>query len=199
MIEQQNKPIVKQQIVKEILETLTQQVKNPCQIGTEQVVFDSSESFNIEISDEQIEQQYSIYAQIEDSEVIEFNISNSDDSKSVQQDGKEPFTNQFAKQPERKPASSQQQIVETKEVQIEENVPVQPPKVITEPKQIYSFPPLQNPATIVVQNVEQFITELEAVLGVGRNEMLTVTQDTALINGTHQIIVKINAEKQEIH
>ncbi|CAL6106961.1 Hypothetical_protein [Hexamita inflata] len=162
-----------------------------------------TESFDIEMSDEEIDQN-NIQAQKEDSEIIEFNISNSEDSKSDQQEEKEPVIDQFKlplvidqldKQPERK-STSHQQRVETKEVLPKENAPVQP-KVITEPQQIHSFPPLQNPATIVVQNVEQFITELEAILGVERNQILTVTQDTALINGTHQIIVKINAENKK--
>ncbi|CAL6057989.1 Hypothetical_protein [Hexamita inflata] len=182
-----------EQTVKTV-EAPTQQANNPCQ--TEQVVSDSSESFNIEMSDEEIEEQNNIQAQKEDSEIIEFNISDSDDSKSEQQEQKEPV-DQLSKQPEQKSTSPSQQRVETKEVLTKENAPVISSNVITEPKQILSFPPLQNPATIVVQNVEQFITELEAVLGVERNQILTVTQDTALINGTHQIIVKINAENKQ--
>ncbi|CAL6022365.1 Hypothetical_protein [Hexamita inflata] len=65
-------------------------------------------------------------------------------------------------------------------------------KIIQE--KLVELPPHQ---TIVVPDVEQFITELETVLGVERNQILTVVQDTVLNNGTHQIKIQINAENKK--
>ncbi|CAL6057976.1 Hypothetical_protein [Hexamita inflata] len=65
-------------------------------------------------------------------------------------------------------------------------------KIIQE--KLVELPPHQ---TIVVPDVEKFITELETVLGVERNQILTAVQDTVLSNGTHHITIQINAENKK--
>ncbi|CAL6057373.1 Hypothetical_protein [Hexamita inflata] len=78
--------------------------------------------------------------------------------------------------------------------ELSENDQKKEKRIPVQNEQLVELPPHQ---TIIVPDIEQFITELETVLVVERNRILTVVQDTVLANGMHQIKIQINAENKK--